>query len=78
MRASRETELNESFPSHVVCEWIGNSMQIAQRHYLSVTEDHFTRALQNPVQQAVARTRTAKVSRMKKPLYYRGLRHLAT
>src|SRR5436190_4729540 len=25
MRASRQTELSQSFPIHVVCEWLGNS-----------------------------------------------------
>ena len=54
MRSSRETELAESFPMHVVCAWIGNSEPIAAKHYLQVTDDHFalaTEAVQNPVQQ---------------------------
>jgi hypothetical protein len=34
----RETELAESFPMHVVCEWIGNSAAIAAKHYLQVTD----------------------------------------
>lgn len=61
LRSSRETELAESFPLHVVCEWIGNSARVATAHYLQVTEDHFkraaksgARALQNPVQQPAA------------------------
>lgn len=44
-RASRETELAEDLPEHVVCEWIGNSPRVAREHYLQVTEDHFQRAL---------------------------------
>ena len=44
LRSSRQTELEESFPSHVVCEWIGNSERVARRHYLQVTDDHFARA----------------------------------
>jgi len=44
MRASRETELCQTFPLHVVCQWIGNSTTIAAKHYLQVTEDHFTQA----------------------------------
>jgi integrase len=69
LRSTRETELAESFPMHVVCEWIGNSQPVAVKHYLQVTEDHFARALksaaksdalpvQNPVQQPAARCRT--------------------
>src|SRR5207248_89663 len=61
LRASRETELAAVFPLHVVCEWIGNSTLIAQKHYLTVTEGDFLRAaksgavaVQNPVQQAAA------------------------
>jgi len=44
MRASRQTELEEVFPSHVVCAWMGNSQQVARKHYLQVTDDHFKKA----------------------------------
>ncbi|MBT3194730.1 MAG: site-specific integrase [Verrucomicrobia bacterium] len=44
LRASRETELVEEFPVHVVTDWIGNSPDIAKLHYLSVLETHFQRA----------------------------------
>jgi integrase len=44
LRASRQTELVEQFPSHVVCQWLGNSPAIAAKHYLQVTESHFDRA----------------------------------
>ena len=50
MRSSRETELVESFPAHVVAAWIGHSVAVAEKNYLQVTEEHFARALQNPVQ----------------------------
>ncbi len=46
MRASRQTELAESYPLHVVCEWIGNSKAVATEHYLQVTDAHFARAIQ--------------------------------
>jgi integrase len=49
LRATRETELEESFPSHVVCAWFGNSRKVAREHYLQVTETHFAKAVQNPV-----------------------------
>jgi hypothetical protein len=45
LRATRETELAETFPIHVVCQWIGNSEVIAKKH-LQVTEDHFRRAVE--------------------------------
>ncbi len=44
MRASRQTELTARFPLHVVCEWIGNSAPIADKHYLQVTDAHFADA----------------------------------
>lgn len=44
LRSTRQTELCEQFPSHVVSAWIGNSESVAKRHYLQVTEDHFQRA----------------------------------
>jgi integrase len=44
LRSTRETELAESFPIHVVCDWIGNSRAVAQKHYLQVTEAHFAQA----------------------------------
>ena len=52
LRSTRQTELEESFPSHVVCSWIGNTEAVAKKHYLQVTDDHFEKALQNPMQQA--------------------------
>jgi len=49
LRSSRQTELAEQFPSHVVCKWLGNSEDIAKQHYLQVTEDHFAKALAGPL-----------------------------
>ena len=57
MRSSRETELMEHFPAHVVVAWLGNSEAVARKHYLQVTEDHFAsgaEALHYPVQQPSA------------------------
>jgi hypothetical protein len=36
LRSTRETELAESYPLHVVCAWIGNSEPVAAKHYLQV------------------------------------------
>ena len=44
LRRTRETELAESFPMHVVCKWIGNSELVAAKHYLQLTDEHFIRA----------------------------------
>ena len=48
LRAGRETELANAFPIHVVCEWIGNSEEVARKHYLQVTEEHLQKATLNP------------------------------
>lgn len=44
LRSSRQTELTETFPSHVVTAWLGNSERIAEKHYLQVLDSHFDRA----------------------------------
>ena len=50
LRSTRETELAEEFPIHVVCSWIGNSRAVAAKHYLQTTDEHFRKAAQNPTQ----------------------------
>ncbi len=47
LRASRETELVEDFPIHVVTAWLGNSPETAIKHYLSVRDTHFERAAED-------------------------------
>lgn len=44
LRSTRETELSEHFPLHVVCAWIGNTQRVAAKHYLQLTDEHFTKA----------------------------------
>ena len=61
LRATRQTELCQKFPEHVVCDWIGNSPSVAREHYLRTTDEHFqqatrpdevtSEAAQNPAQQ---------------------------
>ncbi len=53
-RSTRETELMESYPAHVVCAWIGNSEAVARKHYLQVTDEHFQRAADEKVAHQVA------------------------
>ncbi len=45
LRATRQTELAEIFPAHVVCTWLGNTEDVAKAHYLQVTDNHFAKAL---------------------------------
>ena len=44
MRASRQTELSNEYPPHVVADWLGNTVAVADAHYLMTTEEHFHRA----------------------------------
>jgi integrase len=44
LRASRETELMRTEPAHVVHAWLGNSREVAEDHYLMVTDEDFERA----------------------------------
>ena len=45
MRSSRETELNDQYPMHVVCKWMDNSPSVALKHYLQTTDQHFADAV---------------------------------
>jgi ParB-like chromosome segregation protein Spo0J len=56
LRASRQTELAAMYPIAAVCRWLGNSVKVADDHYLMGLEKDFEQAakfgaLQNPVQQ---------------------------
>ena len=89
LRSSRQTELEDSFPPHVVCAWMGNSEAVARRHYLQVTDDHFNKAVtgafeavQNPVQQPSAEyAATFRTQKTKTPAFSReneGVRELTS
>lgn len=60
LRSTRETELAESYPLHVVTAWIGNSKAIAAKHYLQIRDEDFERAAQTPTGSAGAAHRTAQ------------------
>jgi hypothetical protein len=47
LRASRATELADLFPGHVASDWLGHTDQIADRHYRTVTEEHFEKAIRS-------------------------------
>jgi len=60
LRASRETELMQTYPVHAATRWIGNSPKVALDHYAIVREDDYRaaaepsgEALQKAVQNAV-------------------------
>jgi integrase len=76
LRSTRQTELTERWPEHVVCAWIGNSKAVAREHYLQVTDEHFEqaakiftgntkgleKATQNPTQQDAALPRNTPIA----------------
>lgn len=67
LRSTRQTELAERFPIHVVCAWLGNSRAVAQDHYLQITDAHFAlaaseatkRVAQNATQHGAELARTS-------------------
>ena len=74
LRSTRQTELAESYPMHVVCAWIGNSAAVTAKHYLQLTDEHFQQALrgperaaQNPAQQASESARKAMQQKTTNP-----------
>lgn len=58
MRSSRETELAERFPLHVVVAWIGHTKQVALTNYLQTLEGHFEAALTRNTSQVGGRMQT--------------------
>ncbi|MSR60041.1 MAG: integrase [Planctomycetaceae bacterium] len=66
LRASRETELTETYPIQTVVAWLGNSPAVALRHYLQVPVEHFERAAgqaaQIPAQQPAESPRMSSQS----------------
>ena len=47
LRSTRETKLTNTHAIHVVCAWIGNTPNVAHKHYLIVTDEHYQRAADN-------------------------------
>ena len=41
---TRRTELQERFPDNVVNRWMGHSGKVAEKHYLQVTDEHWSTA----------------------------------
>ncbi|MFL5329873.1 MAG: tyrosine-type recombinase/integrase [Gemmataceae bacterium] len=61
LRASRATELADLFPSHVAAAWLGHTSEIADKHYRSVTEEHFAKAVQGAVKSAVTSNESKQI-----------------
>lgn len=57
MRSTRQTELTETFPEHVVCAWMGNTEKVAKNHYVQVTPAHFRRSSSRRRRRAGTRAR---------------------
>jgi len=63
LRASRQTELVERYPIHVVCAWLGNTAAVAAEHYLQVTEAHYEQAAQISAQSGTERACQAETGK---------------
>jgi hypothetical protein len=48
LRSSRETELMQAHPAHVVLAWIGHTAKVARSHYLQLTDSDFDQAASYP------------------------------
>ncbi|MSR59692.1 MAG: site-specific integrase, partial [Planctomycetaceae bacterium] len=53
LRSTRQTELTETFPAHVVAAWMGNTVDVANKHYLQTTDAHFAAAAGSCVKSCV-------------------------
>jgi hypothetical protein len=62
LRASRETDLTQRFPIHVVCAWIGNTPRVALGHYLQTLDADFNRAVQGGAECGAPTARNAAQS----------------
>lgn len=55
LRANRETKRCDSFPMKSVTEWMGHSSNVANKHCLSIPDEHYEKACALCVQQASAK-----------------------
>ncbi len=62
LRASCESDLAREYPITTVCKWLGNTVTIAARHYVQVTDDDFQKAAKagKPTAQNAAQSMHAK------------------
>lgn len=45
LRATRRTELEKQHPHHVVNSWLGHGSEVANRHYLQITDEDWAAAI---------------------------------
>jgi hypothetical protein len=60
LRASRETDLMKTFPTHVVYARIGNTPKIALGHYLPTLETDFEKAVKGGAESGAVRSRLGR------------------
>lgn len=77
LRSSRETELSQTYPMHVVTAWLGNTPKVAMESYLQVRDSDFAKATgtQKAAQQASVSSGGASrdhPTENEKPLVSRG------
>lgn len=90
MQASRQTELTDEFPAHVVADWLGNTPEVADRHCLQ-KRPRITSAGPSPGRtptrppgwcsrepNRLERVRNRIWPTMKKARFFRAWLHLAT
>jgi hypothetical protein len=61
-RASRQTELPQTYPIHVVCTWLGNAVAEAAGHYLQTVEEHHVQGAGGSGQEEERGTESGTVS----------------
>lgn len=57
LRSSRETELLEKFPVHVVALWMAHDAKVSLKHYAQTTEEYFNWAVSGAKSGAAGRRR---------------------
>jgi integrase len=77
LRASRETELLEKHPVHVVAHWMGHDAKVCLKHYAQITDEHYEKATggaksgavkaQNAAQQVLAGIRSESHQKQESP-----------
>ncbi len=67
LRASRQTELFQKHPEHVVCTWMGNSRSVARENYLQVTDADIQRAIEKPSEKKKAEDGSAAQNPAQQP-----------
>lgn len=66
LRMSRETELKDKYPPHVVAEWMGHSLDVSERHYSAPTDWHYRQATEQPAARKTTRSKSPKGKKTRK------------